>query len=214
MNKKHWSIAAVVVLMLLFGAAWAMGMFHSDEAALNALKAKAATLMGEEGQKLTPEQRRKGWEELRAEAEKLPPEQRRLAMQAGRQQFQQRMNDHIAEFFKLPKEKQLAALDKDIKRMEEWQKARERRRGQRNGKGRDRGNSGSNAGGASGAMANASGGQGGPRRGGRTEAQRNERRKRMLDNTTPEQRAQFREYRRMMAERRKQLGLAAGTGRW
>ena len=212
MKKTHWSIAGIVLLMLLFGGAWAMGMFRSEDPKVTELKAKAAALMGEEGKKLTPEQRRKGMQELRAQAEALPPEQRQQAFEAGRQHFQQRMEQHMAEFFKLPKDKQLAALDKEIDQNEARRKEREKRRAERNANGKG-GNNGSRSGQTAGAPGNGKGGPWGGGRGRRTEDQRNQWRKRMLDNTSPETRSQFREYRRLMAERQKQRGLPT-SGRW
>ncbi|NDC54513.1 MAG: hypothetical protein EBZ74_09555, partial [Planctomycetia bacterium] len=53
---------------------------------------------------------------------------------------------------------------------------------------------------------------GGPPRGG-TEEDRNRWRKQIIDTTTPEQRAQYVEYRRAMDQRRKELGLPAAGPR-
>ena len=48
---------------------------------------------------------------------------------------------------------------------------------------------------------------------GGSEEDRNKWRKSMIDRTTPEQRARYVEYRRVMDERREQRGLPSGWGR-
>ena len=137
----------------------------------------------------------------------------------------------MASYFALPPEKRRAELDRRIKADEErrkvWQAEREKRDQQRtangqqasNGNGGDRGGPGGPGGGGPGG--GGPGGSGGPGgrgpggggRGGGTEEARNDRSKRRIDQSTPEQRAQQTEYRRAMEERRTQLGLPTGGRR-
>ena len=128
----------------------------------------------------------------------------------------------MASYFALAPEKRQAELDRRIKadedRRKAWQAEREKRDQQRaangqqasNGNGGDRGGPGGQGGPGGGP---GRGGPGGGGRGGGTEEARNDRNKRRIDQSTPEQRAQQTEYRRAMEERRTQLGLASG-GRW
>jgi hypothetical protein len=97
-------------------------------------------------------------------------------------------------YFDLSADQRRAALDKQIDEMERMRKEFEKRRGQ----------------------------GGGPRMGppggfgrGAGGGDRNQMRKRMLDNTSPQQRAMFDEYFRDVAQRRKERGLPPlpGPGR-
>ena len=78
--------------------------------------------------------------------------------------------------------------------------------GQAAGPGGRQAGPGSGQGGPGGWQAGRGGPPGGPPRGG-SEDERNNWRKRMIDSTSPQQRAQFTEYRRAMDARRDQLGL-------
>jgi hypothetical protein len=123
----------------------------------------------------------------------------------------------MGSYFALPPDKRQAELDRRIKvdedRRKAWQADRERR-DQRRGDtrtastGGDRGGPG--GGGAGGGGGSPGGGGGGPpssRRSSGTEESRNERSKRRIDRSTPEQRAQQSEYRRALEERRTKLGI-------
>jgi hypothetical protein len=132
---------------------------------------------------------------------KLSPEQRRQLGAERRKAARERM----ARFFKLPKEEQLAELDKQIQRMEESRKAWEARQAERAARGEESNGAGGPGGNAAGA--GGPGGPGGWRRLGPEE--REQRRKQFLDSTTPEERAQFSLYRQMLNQRRQELGLPA-----
>ncbi len=134
--------------------------------------------------------------------------------------WEARERAEMGSYFALPPDKRQAELDRRIKadedRRKAWQADRERRDQQRGdartaSTGGDRGGPGGGAGGGAGGGGGGPGGAGGRppggRRGGGTEESRNERSKRRIDRSTPEQRAQQSEYRRALEERRTQLGV-------
>ena len=157
----------------------------------------------------------------------MPREYRdQVGQQMGRL-WEARERAEMASYFAIPADKRQAELDRRIKADEErrkaWQAEREKRDQQRaadgqqamNGGGRPGGGPGGGwpGGGGPGAAGGPGGGgpPGGSRRG--SEEARNERSKRRLDQSTPEQRAQQSEYRRAMEERRTKLGLPSGGRR-
>ena len=134
--------------------------------------------------------------------------------------WEARERAEMGSYFALPPDKRTAELDRRIKadedRRKAWQADRERRDQQRGdartaSAGGDRGGPGGSASGGAGGGGGGPGGAGGRpaggRRGGGTEESRNERSKRRIDRSTPEQRAQQSEYRRALEERRTQLGI-------
>lgn len=142
----------------------------------------------------------------------------RVGQQMGRL-WEARERAETASYFALPAEKRQAELDRRIKAEEErrkqWQAEREKRDQERSGAGRQAGSGGPPGGprGPGGGPGGPGGrGPGGPRGGGTQDAW-NERSKRRIDQSTPEQRAQQTEYRRAVEERRTQLGLSTGGSR-
>jgi hypothetical protein len=147
------------------------------------------------------DQRRQLGKELRDEMRKLNPEQRREL----REDRQDRWRQQMRKFFQLSKEDQTTYLDRLIKQGEErrqrWQnrndnnpQAEERRqRSQEQNANGDRAGRGRR------------GGNGSPE-------ERESRRKQALDRSTPEDRAMRAEFRKMMQERRQQLGLPTQGG--
>lgn len=134
--------------------------------------------------------------------------------------WEARERAEMGSYFALPPDKRQAELDRRIKvdedRRKAWQADRERRDQQRGdartaSTGGDRGGPGGGAGGGAGGGGGDPGGAGGRppggRRGSGTEESRNERSKRRIDRSTPEQRAQQSEYRRALEERRAKLGV-------
>jgi uncharacterized membrane protein YgcG len=133
--------------------------------------------------------------------------------------WEARERAEMGSYFALPPDKRQAELDRRIKvdedRRKAWQADRERRDQQRgdartSSTGGDRGGPGGGGGGAGGGGGGPGGAGGRPpggRRGSGTEESRNERSKRRIDRSTPEQRAQQSEYRRALEERRTKLGV-------
>jgi len=119
--------------------------------------------------------------------------------------MQRHMNERIDAFFALPVQQRNAYLDKQIKEMEQWRKQWEARRPQ-NDQARNRSGQGP-ASTQNRPGANAGGPPGG--RHVRTADERNQRRNRRLDHTTPEQRAKWTAYFSALQKRRTELGLPA-----
>jgi uncharacterized membrane protein YgcG len=126
--------------------------------------------------------------------------------------FRARERAELQSYFALPADQRRAELDRRIKaeeaRRKAWQEQRANRGGN-NGGGRGNATAGGPPGGGGGPQRGGGGGPGG----GRSEDGRNTRAKQRIDSSTPEQRAQTTEYRRVMEERRQQLGLPSGRGR-
>jgi len=141
----------------------------------------------------------------------MPREYReQIGPQMGRL-WEARERAEMASYFAMPPERRQAELDRRIKaeenRRKAWQAEREKRDQQRAASGQ------ASNGGPGGRGPGGGGPGGGGRSGGGTEEGRNDRSKRRIDQSTPEQRAQQTEYRRAMEERRTQLGLPSGGRR-
>jgi uncharacterized membrane protein YgcG len=144
----------------------------------------------------------------------MPREYReQIGPQMGRL-WEARERAEMASYFAMPPEKRQAELDRRSK-ADEDQAEREKRDQQRSVSGQQAGGGGGRGPGGGGGGPGAGGGGpgGGSSRGGGTEEARNERSKRRIDQSSPEQRAQQTEYRRAMEERRTQLGLPTGGRR-
>ena len=130
--------------------------------------------------------------------------------------FEARERAEINSFFAMPAGQRMDELDRRIRDEDAQREARRAAWAQRQPSGDAQGGSrGPRGGGDAGGRGGPPGG-GGPGRGrGRssTEEQRNDWRKQRLDNGSPQGRAQRDEYRRLMRERREQLGLSGGR-RW
>ena len=135
----------------------------------------------------------------------LPPNLRPQVERDTQRLFQAAMDSQVNSFFNLPPQSREAELDRRIKEQESDRKRRDAERAARGAD--DRQNAGSGGGGGGGG----GGPPGGGGRGG-SEDNRNNWRKKMLDRTSPDERAKQTEYRRAMEERRQQLGLQPGRG--
>lgn len=143
---------------------------------------------------------------IRAQVEALPPHLREQVERRGTGMFQSAMRARIDSYYQAPAAQRQAILDRQIDQEEAMGKAMEAARSVAGafGGGQAAGTS------TSGSAASSQGGPpGSPRRGG-NEDDRNRRIKSIIDRTTPEQRAQWVEYRRAMDERRAQRGLQPG----
>jgi hypothetical protein len=129
---------------------------------------------------LSADQRRELGKQFREEMQKLSPQQRGDLFKDR----QKAMRDRIAGFFKKSKQEQMAQLDEDINRMQQF-------RGQ-----------GPPPGGRNGAQV------------ARSSDDRDNRKRERIDQTTPEERAQRAEYFKQLNARRQQRGLGSiGFGR-
>lgn len=160
------------------------------------------------------------------QARAVPEQYRRTAWQEMGRLFEARESAEVQSFFRMPAADRQAELDRRIRAEEQRRQARDAARAQAGGdRGGPRGGGPPQGGGGGppqrgggggppGAVAGTGGQRGGPPAGGRgrTEDDRNRRYKAAIDRSTPEQRAMRTEYRRLMQERRTQLGLS--TRRW
>jgi|688.fasta_scaffold191853_3 hypothetical protein len=171
--------------------------------------------------------------QIRERIDALPENMQREASRQGGNVFRNTMQTRINAYFSLPPDQRQAELDRQIKQEELFRKAWESSRPAGSGRGGPPGGTAANGGpggagggggaaggggggGAGGGAGGAGGGPGGggpgrpggggPPRGG-SEEDRNRWRKNLIDNTSPEQRARYVEYRRAMEARRDQLGL-------
>lgn len=125
--------------------------------------------------------------QFRQQMESLSEDQRQAFFEANRGEWMARSQQRMNEFFAMSKAEQQKRLDEILNRMTQPRNGNQNARGNRNG--------------------------GGP--GGRnmSEAQREERSKRRIENTDPKMRAQFSEFRRMLGDRAQQRGIKLDPGR-
>lgn len=138
--------------------------------------------------------------------------------------FEARERAELNSYFNMPPDQRMAELDRRIQEEEAFREARRQEWAQRQasgdqprGPGGDWGGRGGPPGGGApgGGTPQAGGGPPGGGRGdwGRGSSSSEERRVARLDNSSPQHRAQRDEYRRLMQQRREQLGLSGGR-RW
>lgn len=208
MSRGKWIGLCVGLLLLLGGGVFAFGYFREDPQ-LAAVRALGEQMRNEDWRNLPDEERRKRWGEMREAMDSLSDEQRAALWDEREQQMMIREDRRLDEFFALSPEEQRKALDAEIKRDEERRKQWEQRQREREGGDRPRGDRPDR--GPGGRDGFRGGPPGGP--GGRSNdpSVRNERRRERLDRSTPQARARRAEHRRMIAERRQQLGLPPQT---
>lgn len=190
-QRRLW-FAALVILLLVAGIAWAMRSYQGQKQ-LAKVREMSRQLTSPEATKLTQDQRREKWTEFRQESSKLSSTQR----EALGKERSKAANDRLRDFFKLSKKEQTTQLDREIRQMEERRREFERMQKQQ-------GNTAMRGGGG--------------QRGARTAdaEKRDQRARNFLDRTSPEERSMHTEYRRLMEQRRQQLGLpprSPGGGR-
>jgi hypothetical protein len=194
MDRKKIGIGAAV-LVLLAGAAWALGYFSGTDPQVAELQ-KFRDESFQRMDQMSDEERRAQFQEFRTRVDALSDDQRREFFESGREFFQQRMLERMDHFFALPPDEQKKDLDEQIDRMEQWRKQRAANPEQ----GRGGGPGGQARGGGRGPRGGGGGGKG------------------RLDRSTPEMRAKMARYRDMMNERRKERGLepieGGGRGMW
>jgi len=146
-----------------------------------------------------------GMGQIRQRMEELPPQLQRAAAATTRSFFFASMRRRIDDYYQAPPGQRQKLLDQHIKQSDLMRKAFEEARQQREAT--------TSAAADGQAGGNASRGRG-PPWANRSQDERNEWFKnRILDQTTPEQRARYVEYRRAETERREQLGLPSGWPR-
>ncbi len=155
------------------------------------------------------------WEKMAEYREKLnalPEKLQKAAKDQMRGMFVSRMEQRIDRVLSLPAEERDEELDKQIdewdRRIASWEKRRQQENTADKGENGD--NQANNSGNAGGTTAGNEKKKSGRRRGwmNASKEQRDTWRRELLSKTTPEQRAKWHEYRRLMDERRKERGLS------
>lgn len=184
--NKRNAIIGLCLVLGAIGVAWAM--FRTDPVVAEMQQLRDQIRNAPEGE------RRAQWDSFRDRMDGLTEAQRRAVFDSGRNQWQRFGQERMDEFFQLPPGEQRKRLDEIIDRMQRRGQNRNANAGNRGGGGR--------------------GGWGGGRN--MTEAQRDQRRKEMISNTTPKMRAQFDQFRQMLGDRMKERGVTppAGGGPW
>lgn len=144
--------------------------------------------------------------EIRQKMEALPEYLRPQAEQAGRSMFQAVFWARIDSYFSLPPEQRQTEVDRQIDQEEMMRKTFEAGRAVASALG------GGKTPAAGPAATPANPPPGGPG-GSRSEEERNRWRKSMIDRTTPQERARYTEWRRVMDARREQRGLPSSWPR-
>ncbi len=216
---KRMAVAATVLALLIPVTMWFLGFFSTPREVAEfrrlvdeqVAQLETAALAG------TPPDRVAGSQDIRETMRAIPEQYREQAGRDLGRLFAARDRAEMDSYFALPPDQRQTELDRRIKadedRRKAWESERARRDQQRSEAGGNAATSGGDA--TAGGRQAAGGGQGGPqpggngsgRRGGGTEESRNQWGKRLIDRTTPEQRAQRAEYRRAIEERRIKLGL-------
>jgi uncharacterized membrane protein YgcG len=210
----------LVVVVLIAGTVWAMRRHRVDPQVQKVLQMQQQAFQ----QQLTEAQRRAAFDQYRRAMKGLSDGQRQQVREQGFAFGQRRMTDMAAAFCKMSADQKTAFLNQFISDMQKRQKEREARRAadQAQGGSNGQGGDGSQGGGSGSGDSNAQGGRGGPGGGpggnNRFDQQaRNVRRLQMLDNTTPEQRAQMSVFRQSVQQQCLQQGVPVprmGGGRF
>ena len=183
--KKKLGIGVSATFVLLIAIGWAMGFLGDGTYSSDPAVAelqRERDINFQRTDEMDDEERRETHQTFRDSIKGLSDEQRREFFESSRPVFMQRVQRRMDEFFNLSLEEQEQTLDEIIDRQEEGQGGR---RGDRTSSGNRR-----------------------PR----TAVEHSERMKRMLDRTTPEMRARFGEFRRLLNERRKERRLPPSAG--
>lgn len=185
--KQRKLIIAVSIVGTLAVAAWAFGFLGGTDPAIAELQQVADQAFGQD---LSVAQEAELRQQFRQKMDGLTPEQRESFFDANRDRWMQRMETRMNEFFAMSPAEQQKRLDEIIDQMNRPRESRTQNGGgeQRAGRG-DRGGWGN-----------------------MTEAQRDERSKRRLDQTSPKMRAQFTELRKKLEVRAKERGISQLPG--
>jgi hypothetical protein len=231
----RWVLILLAIGVLAFLVAWLLGYVRLTTdprvVEIKNLQAAAQQQLSANGGPQTLDEAKAivaSMSQIREKIDELPENLRREAQRGGGNMFRSTMRVRINSYFSAPPEQRQAELDRQIKQEDLFRKAMEASRpagGQQSGQQsgapggtaaiggpggagqRGPGGGGPAAGGPGGAGRGGPGGPGvgGPPRNG-SEEDRNRWRKNLIDNTSPDQRARYVEYRRAMDARREQLG--------
>jgi hypothetical protein len=186
MRNRRAVLSSVLTLVLVAFAAWAFGFFHQTDPAVAELQ-DLGKQMRDSG--LTDAQRNQMRTDFRQRLDSLSEEQRRAFFDANRNEWGQRLQQRMDEYFAMSKADQQKRLDEILNRMVQARNSQQ----QQNASGQGNRGTGGNRGGQN-----------------MSDAARQARSKQRLDNTTPKQRAQTAEFRRQLDVRAQQRGIQVG----
>lgn len=218
-SRRRPVVLASLLLAILLGlvsvGAWWVGWFGAKE---DPRLTEVKTVMADAAAKYPPDQAPKNMLEtaarvgtmvsVMAKIQSLPEELRPKAMEEGRKLMMKGMEARVDSYFAAPPNQRQKLIDDQLKQMQSMQKAFEGSRSMFQGLA---GQGGGQAGGAQGA-GRASNQQTAGRPASRSEEDRNNWRKRMIDGSSPSQRARWTEYFGEVEKRRQALGLPGGGG--
>jgi hypothetical protein len=194
-RRRRW-LAIFLLLLGLAGLVWAV----RPNSHLTRAKALQKELFNPDAKNLPPEQRKAKFDQLRGEMKQLTDEQK-WALSAPMREKQQA---EMKRYFALSQPEKNKYLDERIDRAVKMRQEREKNAGKAGGPGTGgQPGGGFGRGGADGPGGGASGPGGNPRSGETIE----QRRKQFLDHTSPEDRAMMDQFRKEMADRRRQRGF-------
>src|SRR5262245_9417283 len=185
-RKRRWVRLTSVLLMLIA----AYGLYRAIRPDPNLKKVKQLREEFAQAKDWTPEQRREKGREMREAMQKLSPTQRETLAKEGQQRFQVQLESYS----KMSRAEKLKHLDEQIARQEKMRQEFAQRNPNNNTPRTGQGTSGQ-----------------GQRS--MSPEDRDKRRRERLNNTTPEFRPLMDQYRKDMASRRQQWGLAPTGGR-
>jgi hypothetical protein len=192
--KRYKALLATTAVLLLAAGGWALGLFSGADPALAEVQQMADQAFARD---LPEAQEAEFRQQFRQKMDALSPEQRETFFAANRDRWMQRMEARMNEFFAMSPSEQQQRLDEIINQMTRPREGRSWNGG--DGRGGDR-RAGRGDGDSRGGWQNM------------TEAQRDERAKRRLDQTSPKMRAQFAEFRKKLEDRAKERGISQLPG--
>jgi hypothetical protein len=203
------SLLLALLLGLVSAGAWWGGWFGVKE---DPRLTEVKTVMADAAAKYPPDQAPKNMLEtaarvgamvsVMAKIQSLPEDLRPKAMEEGRKLMMKGMEARVDSYVAAPPDQRQKLIDDQLKQMQSMQKAFEGSRSMFQGLGGGRGGSGGAAGNQQAA------GRPGPR----SEEDRSAWRKRMIDGSSPSQRARWTEYFGEVEKRRQALGMGGGGG--
>ena len=203
------SLLLALLLGLVSAGAWWGGWFGAKE---DPRLTEVKTAMADAAAKYPPDQAPKNMLDtaarvgtmvsVMAKIQSLPEELRPKAMEEGRKLMMKGMEARVDSYFAAPPNQRQKLIDDQLKQMQSMQKAFEGSRSMFQGLG--------GQGGKGGAAGNQQQAAGGP--GPRSEEDRSAWRKRMIDGSSPSQRARWTEYFGEVEKRRQALGMGGGGG--
>ena len=200
MGRKNRSTLVILGIATVVAVTWGLSLFGSRvDPEVQQLQQLRDSMFSKRDQ-MSGEDRRAAWNNIRQQVEGLSDEQRQEFVADGREQIMVYLHERMDTFFVLPPQEQRRRIDERVAQIIERRQNPDRGGSRGGGQGRDIGRGENNH------------HPGGHQRG-RTEAQRDEHRKRRLDRIDPRLRAQFTEYRRLLNERLEQLGHKPSHGR-